>query len=298
MKKPQRPDDGRQRTDDRWAAAHRSSSVTCHLSSVVCHLSSVICHLSSVVFLSLGSAAIAEKFHDTPPGGPGGLSIAVQPIADLEEAIVVEPSEYKAYVATIDRAAGRVALNGLTPGRYDLVLKFKDKVCEGLTLDVPGGLAPLSKELRDGAEQVTWMSEDYFNEKQIVRMGGNKEVVKLLVEQVRDKRTFDPGGTELKGIMIRRLDLCELRRTRDIWQVKMNRHLFREERKIGGPGTKLEFFYVPALGGIRVGDEPVELPAFDAAKVARRDYPHFYRASWREKPGTTPKPKPKPKPKT
>ncbi len=139
------------------------------------------------------------------------------------------------------------------------------------------------------------MSEDYFNIKRIVRLGGNLGTVKLLVEQVRDKRTFDPGGTELKGIQIRRLDLCEMRKTGKIWTVKMNRHLFREERKMGGPGTELTFGYVPGLGGIRVGDGVVALPDFDAATFKRRAWPHFYTASWREKEGAQPKTKTKPK---
>ena len=253
----------------------RSLSSSPHFALCIFHFA--LCLLSSPSF--------AEKFHDTPPGGPGGFRIAVQPIADLEEAIVVEATEYKTYLAEIDRGAGTVALRGLSPGKYDLVLKFKDKVFEGITLDPPDGLEALPKEARDGVEEVTWMSEDYFNIKRIVRLGGNKGTVKLLVEQIRDKKTFDPGGTELKGIQIRRLDLCELRRTREIWQVKMNRHLFREEHKIGGPGTQLTFGYVPELGGIRVGDEVVTLPAFDAAKVQRRPWPHFYTASWREEEG-------------
>ncbi len=250
---------------------------------------------ATAILALLAAPAFAAKFHDTPPGGPGGISIPVQPIADLEEAVVVEPTDYKAYVAEIDRAAGRVSIRGIPPGRYDLILKFKDKVCEGLTLDPPGGITALPKEAREGIEEVTWMSEDYFNEKHIIRLGGNKDTVKLLVEQIRDKRTFEPDGTEMKGIMIRRLDLCEMRRTAKVWQVKMNRHLFREERKMGGPGTKLDFVYVPGLGGIRVGDEVVALPAFDASKAQHKSWPNFYSASWREKPGGEPKPKPKTK---
>jgi len=241
----------------------------------------------------LAAAALAEKFHDTPPGGPGGLRIAVQPIADLEEAIVVEATEYKAYVAEIDRGAGTVSLSGLSPGKYDLVLKFKDKVCEGLSLEPPDGVQPIPKASRDGYEEVTWMSEDYFNEKHLIRSAGNPGTVKLFIEQIRDKKTFDPGGTELKGILIRRFDLCELRRTRDIWQVKMNRHLFREERKMGGPGTRLDFYHVPALGGARVGDEVATLPAFDATKLKAPRPPE---ANYREKEGGGPKSRPKRKP--
>jgi hypothetical protein len=272
--------EGRRRLRSTW---RRGSSIRL--------LPFAFCLLPFAFFLFPLAFCLAEKFHDVPPGGPGGIRIAVQPIADLEEAIVVEATDYKAYVADIDRASGTVSLKGLPPGRYDLLRKFKDKVCEGLSLEPPEGVKPIPKTFRDGVEEVTWMSEDYFNEKQIVRSAGNPGTIKLLVEQVRDKRTLEPDGTEMKGILIRRFDLCELRRTRDIWQVKMNRHLFREERKMGGPGTKLGFYHVPALGGARVGDEVATLPAFDAAKLKA---PRPVEASYREKPGGSSKPKRKP----
>jgi hypothetical protein len=246
-----------------------------------------IWHLAS----GIPSACLAEKFHDAPPGGPGGITLDVQPINDLEEAVVVEATEYKAYVANIDRAAGRVSIKGLPFGKYDLLLKFKDKVYEGLTLDAPSGIKPMSKELRDGIEHVTWVSEDMFNEKRIARLAGNDKEAKLLVEQIRDKRTFMPDGTLMKDTMIRRFDLCEMRKTGKIWQVKMNRHLFREERKMGGPGTKIDFCYVPELGGIRVGDDMATAPAFDASKFKPRQWPSFYSAHYREKEGGASKPK-------
>jgi len=244
-----------------------------------------LCLLPFAFCLFLSSSSFAEKFHDTPPGGGGGITLAVQPIADLEEAIVVEATEYKTYLANIDRGAGRVAISGLAPGKYDFVLKFKDRVAEGITLDVPDGYQALSKEDRDGVEHVTWISEDIFNEKQIVRMGGNPGTVKLFVEQIRDLRTFNPDGSILQG-MIRRFDLCELRKTGKIWTIKMNRHLFREERKIGGPGTRLTYSYVPEIGSIRVGDEMITAPPLDLAKIRPRPWPYFYRAQHREKDAT------------
>jgi len=229
-------------------------------------------------------ACLGAKFHDTPPGGGGGITLAVQPIDDLEEAFVVDATEYKAYVASIDRAAGQVAIRGLPPGKYDFLLKFRDKVFEGITLDVPKGYEPLPSKAREGIEKVVWQEEDYFHIKTIARMGGNRERVKALVEHVRTRKTFEPSGQVMEGLIVRRIDLTELRKTGEIWQIKIKRHLFREERKKGGPGTTLTFHYVPALGGIRVGDETVAAEAFDARKVSARRYPHFYRAHYEEKP--------------
>ncbi len=241
-------------------------------------MSKRLCLLTIAV---LAPVALGEKFHDIPPGGPGGICLAVKPVKGLEKAIVVEPTEYKAYLATINPAEGTVSITGLPPGKYDIILKYAETVYEGLTLDVPGGYERLSAQAREGIEHRTWISEDYFNEKQIVRMGGNDRCVKALIEQIRDLKTFEPSGRVMKGMMIRRFDLCELRHTGEIWQVKMNRHLFREERKIGSPGTRLKFFYVPALGGIRVADEVVTPPPFDASRVQRKPYRYFYRAHHR-----------------
>jgi len=228
---------------------------------------------------------LAGKFHDDPPGGGGGITVAVRPIERLEEAILVEPVEYKAYLARIDKSQGTITVSGIPPGKYDLVLKFDSVVAEGLTLDVPGGYEKLSKSDKMGIGHVTWITDDYFNLKRIARVGGNSKIVKLLVEQVRDKKTHEPDGTVLKDIQIRRLELTEMRKTGKIWTIKQTKWLFREERKMhdGGkvrPGVVLDFLYDPGLGGIRVGDEMKTLPPIDLAKLKDHRKPYFYRAKY------------------
>jgi hypothetical protein len=238
----------------------------------------------SALLLGVALPCLAARFHDQPDAGAGGgIVLQVAPIDSLETALVVEPVEYKVYEASIDRGAGRVSVRGLPPGRYDLILKFSTAVYEGLNFDVPGGYQTLPKADRDYIEWETFRSDDFFNQKNIQRYGGNRERVKLFIEQIRDKKTYEPSGRVMEGLMVRRLDLTEMRKTGKVWQIKKFRHLFREERKMDAPGRKLRFAYVPALGGVRVGDQVVALPPFDAAKVATRRYPHFYRASHREK---------------
>ena len=240
--------------------------------------------LAATLALCLALPCLAGKFHDLPPGGGGGITVAVSPIEQLEEAIVVEATEYKAYLAHIDKSGGRITVKGLPPGKYDLVLKFAGTCVEGLTLDVPGGFERLSKTDKKGIGHVTWITDDYFNKKRIARLGGNAKVVKMLVEQVRDKKTHEPDGTVLADIQIRRLELTEMRKTGKIWTIKQTKWLFREERKMhaGGkvrPGVVLDFIYCPKLGGIRVGDEMEMLPGIDLAKLRDRLPSHFYRAS-------------------
>lgn len=236
--------------------------------------------------LTLAVPCLGGKFHDTPPGGGGGITVAVSPIERLEAAIVVEAVAYKAYLAHIDKSGGRVTIRGLPPGKYDLVLKFDSVVAEGLSLDVPGGFERLTSRDKKGIGHVTWISDDYFNKKRIARIAGNAQRVKLLVEQVRDKKTHEPDGTVLKDIQIRRFELTEMRKTGKIWTIKQTKWLFREERKMHGPngqprpGVVLTFLYDPKLGGIRVGDEMKTLPPMALDKLRDHDKPYFYRAKY------------------
>jgi len=234
------------------------------------------------LFLSLPAHA-AGKFLDPPdPNLGGGVSIKVSPVKQLEEAIVVEPTTFRAYLAKIDRASGTVSVKGIPPGKYDLVLKFDTVIVEGLRLDVPDGFSKLSEEELKGIYDVIWVSDDFFNNKTIVRMGGNGKRAKLFVDEVRDKHTVDPGGASLGHLIIRRLALIDIRKTGQIWTIKQVRHLSREERPKTKTGQVLKYLYVPKLGKLRVADDVVELPPVDLAKLKHEKLPHFYSASHRE----------------
>ena len=233
--------------------------------------------------LAAGAVCLAEKFHNEPGGGGGGITLKVSPIERLERAVVVEPTEYKAYLARIDKGSGTVSVSGLPAGKYDLLLKFDTTVVEGLRLDVPGDFEKLSTSDCKGIDQRIFASEPVFNKKHIARCAGNARRVKMLIEHVRDQKTYQPDGTVLAGIMIRRIELCEMRKTGRIWQIKKSKHLFREERRMGGAGTKLKFAYTSKLGGIRVGDETVKLPDFSLSGVQAESKPYFHRATWKEK---------------
>lgn len=247
-------------------------------------------HLIFLLALTMAVPCVGGKFHDTPPGGGGGITVAVSPIGRLEAAIVVEPVACKAYLATIDKSGRRVTIRGVPPGKYDLVLKFDSVVAEGLSLDVPGGFEQLRGSDKKGIGHVTWISDDYFNKKRIARVGGNAKRVKMLVEQVRDKKTHQPDGTVLKDIQIRRFEFTEMRKTGKIWTIKRTKWLFREERKMHDqsgqprPGVVLKFLYSPRLGGIRVGDEMETLPPIVLDKLRDHSKPYFYRAKYVQSP--------------
>ncbi len=228
----------------------------------------------------------AGRFHDKPdPNSSGGIRGSVDPIENLEEVIVVEAETYRVYLATIERSQGHFVIRGLPPGKYSLLLKFRSTIVEGLQLDVPGGYAKIREKDWKYIQWETWRSDDFWNEKRIARMGGNGKRIKMIVEQVRDKKTYEPSGNILKGVFRRRIELTEMRKTGLVWQIKKTRHLYREERKIDAPGRKLKYVYAPKLGGIRVGDEMVELPLIEARQIGVPRPAHFRAAFHRERRG-------------
>ena len=70
-----------------------------------------------------------------------------------------------------------------------------------------------------------------------------------------------------------------------MWQTWKTRHLYREERKLDAPGRKLTYVYAPKLGGIRVGDEMVQLPPIEARQIGVPRPPYFRTAFHRERRG-------------
>ena len=242
-----------------------------------------LARIAGLLIIPLALATLGSKFHNKPdPKLGGGLTGKVSPIAELEDVIVVEPTEFKVYLAKIDRKAGSFTIKGLPPGKYDLMLKFNAVLVEGVRLNVQDGFEELSEEDRKAIEHVTWITDDYFNSKTIIRVGGNAKRIKLIADQVRDLHTVDPSGAALAGLLVRRLELTDMRKTGQIWTIKKVRHLFREERKKSLPGFRLKYLYAPKLGGIRVGDEVVEVDAIDFKKLKHEPVKHFYSARHRE----------------
>ena len=239
---------------------------------------------TGVLILFAALPSWSAKFHDSPDEGlGGGITAIVSPIEQLEEVVVIEPTELRAYVAQIDRGAGRFRLQGIAPGKYDLLLRFRRVIVEGVRLDVPGGSEKLSAADRRGIEHITWISDDYFNDKTIVRMRGNDKRATLLVQQLRDLKTYRPDGSVMQGMLIRRIELTEMQKTGKIWSIRRTRHLFREERPKRERGSKPDFLYARGLGGIRVGDQVVELPVIRLAGLSNTKTPHSYSAHHRAK---------------
>ena len=196
----------------------------------------------------------------------GGIVGTIAPADRVERVIVFEPDDEHLFLARFDRASGRFEVKGIPPGRYDVIVKFDSVVVDGLSLRTPGGTQKIDDDDLAMIRERVYVSEDYFNQKRIVRLMGNSRRAKAFVEQIRDKPTYNPDGTLIENKLIRRLDVLDLRKSGRVWVLKSARHQFREERSLGKPGEALTFRYAPGLSRVRVADEMVEVEPFDLAK--------------------------------
>ena len=89
------------------------------------------------------------------------------------------------------------------------------------------------------------------------RVGFGDDNALAFVERVSDKEILRQDGTRLPA-SLRRLEVIELARAADDWQVTISRHLYREEQPPGALSF-LKHGFVPALGGLRVIDRMKDL---------------------------------------
>jgi len=213
----------------------------------------------------------SDKFHDRPdPNATGGINGKVAGAA-LQDAIAIEQSAYMFYQGRVNAAAGTYTFTNLPPGKYDLMLKLEEDVIEGLRLDIWGENEELSEEDRKAIWDLIRISDDFYHDKKIVRSGGTQKKQKLIVEQIRTKTIFHGDGSIAVGQMLRRIDYIVLRKTLLVWQIESCRNIYRKMRPKTGKGSKLNWHYNSALGGIRVADDTVTVKPVKLKKPKDKD---------------------------
>ena len=229
--------------------------------------------------LLLAVPASAAKFHDVPPGGGGGITIEVRPIERLEEAIVVEATEYKTYVAHIDKSSGRVTLKGIPPGKYDLVILGKGHVrIEGweyapvLEFDpfFPA-TATAKPDAREFIIDDIKKSRHYENKVEQLALGGDDKAIRVLVMLLRDLPTsYTPGAGTMRF---------------EIWQYTWNYGGWVKEKRTRVMHRVLlqvselrqwTWVWEPALGGIQLAKEPVTVKYTFPSEEQRQKLPGLH----------------------
>jgi len=180
--------------------------------------------------------------------------------AALTHAIAVERDRSRVYLATLDADGTGFHFAQLPVGRFDLVLVTQDhRVVEGLGL---GATEVLDEDRARHLAQSVAKADSFFNRHTRHRAGFSGEVALVFTERIRDGQILRGSG-EVLPAALRRLEIIELRRAQDDWQMVVTRHLYREEAPRGASTPFLRHRQLPALGGLRVGDTPRDLGTID-----------------------------------
>ena len=194
--------------------------------------------------------AQAGRIYTKPdPADTGAITGRVA--QELTHAVAVEHGRAGVFLGTLTDSGRAFRFEHLPVGKYDLVLFTKSgATLEGLDLGTPAALSESSARNLDKRISV---ADGFFNRCRVHRTGISADGERLLafVERFRANDVLKQSGEAL-GQMVRRLEIIELARADDDWQMSASRHLYREGEPISAHPEFRRQANLPALGGIRV----------------------------------------------
>lgn len=191
------------------------------------------------------------------PSATGGIE-GVSPVR-ITHALAVDHERANVYRATVAEDGKSFSFSQLPVGKYDLVLVDAGKtIYEGLSLGDPADhLSPASMaNLKKRIE----LSDAFFNTHSVHRMGTDPDHTYAFVERLRDRDTLTQAGVAMGNV--RRLEIIQLDKADDDWQLTETRHIYREEEPKNPNAFFMKDYYISDLGNIRVVDSVKKLPPF------------------------------------
>jgi len=209
-----------------------------------------------VFYFAASLRADPGRIYTAPdPAATGGIEgTAPMPLA---HALAVEHGRLHVYRADLTDGGKTFQFHHLPVGKFDLVLIAADNtVFEGLALGgPPANPDPVSEQhlrARVGA------ADSFFNRFAILRTGVNGDQALAFVERIRDRLTLQQSGEKLDA-NFRRLEIIELAKAGDDWQMSATRHIYREEEPARENPPFMKHFFVSAIGNLRVVDTVKQL---------------------------------------
>ena len=209
-----------------------------------------------VFFYTAALRADPGRIYSVPdPAAQGGIEGGTA--IPLTHALAVAHDRLRVYRADLSDGRKSFRFPHLPVGKYDLVLVAEgNTVFEGLTLGDPSeNLEPASSQnlrTRIGA------ADSFFNRVAILRTGFVGDQALAFVERIRDRLTLQQSGERLDA-NLRRLEIVELARAGDDWQMSATRHIYREEEPVRADPPGMKHFFVSAIGNLRVVDSIKQL---------------------------------------
>ena len=208
------------------------------------------------LFFPLTALPQAGRIYTKPdPASQGAITGHIA--TELTHAIAIEHDRTRVFLAELADSGKRFQFTHLPTGKYDLLLVAKNgTVYEDLAL---GSSPALSEDSLKNAQKRVSLADTFFNQVHIHRMGASEdgETLLVFVERYRANDVLKQSGEAL-GQMVRRMEIVELTRATDDWQLTNSRHLYREGEPANSPHF-LQSLTIPALGNIRIITEPKDL---------------------------------------
>ena len=213
----------------------------------------------SALFLFLLSATLCAdpgRIYTAPDSAsPGGIE--GKTLLSLTHALAVERDRLHVYRGELADGGRAFRFSHLPVGKYDLVLvSGSNVVFEGLTLGSP--LVNPDPVSAQNLEKRIAVADSFFNRCAVCRTGIAGDQALAFVERIRDSLTLQQSGEKLNA-NLRRLEIIELVRAADDWQMSTARHIYREEIPLGSTPGFLQHFFVSTIGNIRVVDSVKQL---------------------------------------
>ena len=215
--------------------------------------------LAAFAIGAAGSTAVAQTTHlytASHADAQGGISGHVD--QEVTHALALEHDRVSCYKADLSDGGKGFRFSGLPIGKYDLIFVTRSgTVYEGVLLGEEPKLTGVSMK---GLQDRVVKADTFFNKAKIQRFGSinNGETIIAFVERGRDKQILKQSG-EVLNSNLRRLEVMDLERATDDWQMMTTRHIYREEATIGAGMDFFKHKYVPELGNVRVIDSVKDL---------------------------------------
>ncbi len=214
----------------------------------------------------------SSRLYTTPnPGNQGGIRGSItNPGQPIGHVIAISPDEPKTKCY-----AGRVSGNtfhfeNMAPGKYDLIVFYRDRFYEGFSLQRPAEENSLTSEDRAKIDKTLGKAVPFFDVKKIHRLEGTSGTAGKCRAVATYLRTENAGTTMVSGFsgdsfsgQLRSVRLLLLEDVGPGWQIAMTREVLRlevlgDDKKGVLPGS-----FHKKLSRVRVSDNVKDIGAID-----------------------------------
>lgn len=213
---------------------------------------------TALMLAAAGVQAASGRLYAVGAPGDTGAIRGRLATGEVRLAVAVDSSREKVFRAEV-APQGAFCFERLSVGRFSLAIVTRDgALVEGIPLGDEAAFRALDGTSAANLRKRVVEADSFFNRHAIHRAGIEGDRALVLVERIRDKLILKGSGEKLPA-NLRRLEVVELARATDDWELMSSRSFYREEEPQIPGMPFLAHRHEPSLGGIRVVDSAVEI---------------------------------------